>query len=126
MPTIPIRLRDREVLDAQLDQCRQVDNSFTRGAAAGLHWLTAGGPGPLTGTLATSIDFQSIVRELAVAEDIIFGSPSPGRDYGGTTRGAWNTPYCGRRTPQRGHRCPMRADEAIISRMHRYSRDKRH
>jgi hypothetical protein len=81
MSIIPIRLRDREILDAQLVRCRQVDNSFTQGAAAGLRWLTAGGPGPLTGTLATSIDFQSIVHELAAAEDIIYGTPSRGRDY---------------------------------------------
>ena len=75
MSIIPIRLRDREILDAQLDRCRQIDNSFTQGAAAGLRWLTAGGTGPLTGTLATSIDFQSIVHELAMAEDIIYGPP---------------------------------------------------
>jgi hypothetical protein len=81
MPSIPIRLRDREILEAQLDRCRQVDNSFTQGAAAGLRWLTAGGTGPLTGTLATSIDFKSIVHELAMAEDIIYGPPSTGQDY---------------------------------------------
>jgi hypothetical protein len=46
----PTRLRQREVLDAQLTQCRRVDNSFTRGAVAftrgavaALHWLTEGG-----------------------------------------------------------------------------------
>ncbi len=81
MSIIPIRLRDREILDAQLVRCRQIDNSFTQGAAAGLRWLTAGGPGPLTGTLATLIDFRSVVHELAAAEDIIYGPPSPGRDY---------------------------------------------
>jgi hypothetical protein len=58
----PTRLRQREVLDAQLTQCRRVDNSFTRGAVAftrgavaALHWLTEGGGGPLSGALATSI-----------------------------------------------------------------------
>jgi hypothetical protein len=81
MSIIPIRLRDREILDAQLVRCRQIDNSFTQGAAAGLRWLTAGGPGPLTGTLATLIDFRSVVHELAAAEDIIYGPPSSGRDY---------------------------------------------
>jgi hypothetical protein len=81
MSIIPIRLRDREILDAQLVRCRQIDNSFTQGAAAGLRWLTAGGPGPLTGTLETLIDFRSVVHVLAAAEDIIYGPPSSGRDY---------------------------------------------
>jgi hypothetical protein len=81
MSIIPIRLRDREILDAQLVRCRQIDNTFTQGAAAGLRWLTAGGPGPLTGTLATLIDFKSVVHELAAAETIIYGPPSSGRDY---------------------------------------------
>jgi hypothetical protein len=49
MMTIPTRLRQREILDAQLTQCRQVDNSFARGAVAGLRWLTEGGAGPLSG-----------------------------------------------------------------------------
>jgi hypothetical protein len=43
MITFPTRLRQREILDAQLAQCRRVDNSFSRGAAAALHWLTDGG-----------------------------------------------------------------------------------
>ena len=102
MPSIPIRLRDREILEAQLDRCRQVDNSFTQGAAAGLRWPTAGGTGPLTGTLATSIDFESIVHELAMAEDIIYGPPCTGR----TSRAACNTPCCGRRTPPQDHPYP--------------------
>ena len=46
-----------------------------------LRWLTAGGPGPLTGTLATSLDFQSVVHELAAADNIIYGPPCSGRDY---------------------------------------------
>jgi hypothetical protein len=100
------------ILDAQLVQCRRVDNSFTQSAAAGLQWLTAGGPGPLTGTLATSIDFQSIVRELAVAEDIIFGSPSPGRDY---ARGLEHALLWAENATA-GPRARCRADEAIISR----------
>jgi hypothetical protein len=77
----PTRLRQREVLDAQLTQCRRVDNSFTRGAVAALHWLTEGGVGPLSGALATSITFQAIVHELAAAEAIIYGPPSTGREY---------------------------------------------
>jgi hypothetical protein len=81
MTTIPTRLRQREILDAQLTQCRQVDSSFARGAVAGLRWLTEGGPGPLSGALATSIAFRGIVNELAAAEAIIYGPPSTGRDY---------------------------------------------
>jgi hypothetical protein len=84
----PTRLRQREVLDAQLTQCRRVDNSFTRGAVAftrgavaALHWLTEGGGGPLSGALATSITFQANVHELAAAEAIIYGPPSTGREY---------------------------------------------
>jgi hypothetical protein len=74
-------LRRRDILDAQLARCRTLDSSFARGAVAGLHWLTAGGPGPLTGALAISIDFRSIVHELATAEAVIHGPSSPGRDY---------------------------------------------
>jgi hypothetical protein len=81
MMTIPTRLRQREILDAQLAQCRRVDNSFTCGAAAALHWLTEGGVGPLSGALPTSITFQAIVHELAAAEAIIYGPPSTGREY---------------------------------------------
>ena len=81
MMTIPTRLRQREILDAQLAQCRRVDNSFARGAAAALHWITAGGFAPLSGALATSITFQAIVHELAAAEAIIYGPPSTGREY---------------------------------------------
>jgi hypothetical protein len=81
MMTIPTRLRQREILDAQLAQCRRVDNSFTCGAAAALHWLTEGGVGPLSGALATSITFPAIVHELAAAEAIIYGPPSTGREY---------------------------------------------
>jgi len=81
MITFPTRLRQREILDAQLAQCRRVDNSFTRGAAAALHWLTGGGVAPLSGALATSITFQTIVHELAAAEAIIYGPPSTGREY---------------------------------------------
>jgi hypothetical protein len=44
--TIPTRLRQRDILTAQLASCRRVNSSFSRGAAAALRWLTAGGPGP--------------------------------------------------------------------------------
>ena len=81
MTVIPTRLRHHEILDAQLVRCRRVDSGFTRGAAAGLHWLTVGGPGPLTGILATSVDCRSIVHELDVAQAVIDGPLCPGRDY---------------------------------------------
>jgi hypothetical protein len=83
MTTNPTQLRQREILNAQLAQCRQADNSFSRGAVAALSWLTTGGPGPLTGALAAFINFRSIVHELAAAEAIIYGPPSPGREYAG-------------------------------------------
>ena len=79
--TIPTRLRQRDTLTAQLASCRRVNNSFSRGAAAALRWLTAGGPGPLTGAAAAPIDFTGIVHELAAAEAIIYGPPCTGREY---------------------------------------------
>jgi hypothetical protein len=79
--TIPIRLRHPEILNTQLTQCQRVDSPFTRGAAAALRWLTVGGPGPLTGALVTSINFEAIVRELPTAEAIICGPPCDGRRY---------------------------------------------
>ena len=78
--TIPIRLRQREILTAHLAFCQRVDSSFSRGAVAALHWVTSGGLGPLTGA-AAPIDFGGIVRELAAAEAIIYGPPCTGRDY---------------------------------------------
>jgi hypothetical protein len=79
--TIPTRLRQREILTAQLASCQRIDSSFSRGAVAALRWLTAGGPGPLTGAAAAPIDFGGIVHELAAAEAIIYGPPSTGREY---------------------------------------------
>jgi hypothetical protein len=79
--TIPTRLRQREILDAQLAQCRQVDNSFNEGAVAALRWLTRGGHGPLTGARAGFISFTTVVHELAAAEALIYGVASDRRDY---------------------------------------------
>jgi uncharacterized membrane protein len=79
--TIPTRLRQRDILTAQLASCQRVDGSFSRGAVAALRWLTSGGLGPLTGAAAASIDFGGIVHELAAAEAIIYGPPSSGREY---------------------------------------------
>ena len=79
--TIPTRLRQRDILTAQLASSQRCDSSFSRGAAAALCWLTACGPGPLTGATAAPIGFGAIVHELAAAEAIIYGSPAPGREY---------------------------------------------
>jgi hypothetical protein len=38
MMTIPTRLRQREIIDAQLVQYQRDDNSFTRGVVAALCW----------------------------------------------------------------------------------------
>jgi hypothetical protein len=78
---ITSRLRHREILTAQLTFCQRFDSSFSRGAAAALHWLTSGGRAPLTGAAAAPIDFGGIVHELAAAEAIIYGPPSNGREY---------------------------------------------
>ena len=82
----PTRPWQREVLDAQLTQCRRVDNSFTRERSRSPGERSrhcTGSPkvgvGPLSGALATSITFQAIVHELAAAEAIIYGPPSTGR-----------------------------------------------
>jgi hypothetical protein len=98
--TIPTRLRQRDILTAQLASCQRVDSSFGRGAAAGLRWLIAGGPGPLTGATGGPVDFGGIVRELAAAEAIIYGPPSTGR---GSTPAAWGTPCCGPSVPRLAH-----------------------
>jgi hypothetical protein len=78
---ISTRLRQRDILTAQLASCQRVDSSFSRGAAAALHWLVVGGPGPLTGATTAPIDFGGVVEELAAAEAIIYGPPSTGREY---------------------------------------------
>jgi hypothetical protein len=79
--TVPTRLRQREILHAQLAACQRVDSSYARGAVAALSWLTTGGPAPLTGARSAALDFGGIVRELAAAEAIIYGPTCTGRDY---------------------------------------------
>ena len=78
--TGPTRLRQREILHAQLAACQCVDSSYW-GVVAALSWLTTGGPAPLTGALSAALDFGGIVRELAAAEAIIYGRTCTGRDY---------------------------------------------
>ncbi|MBN9099382.1 MAG: hypothetical protein J0I49_14900 [Pseudonocardia sp.] len=86
------RLRDRQVLDAQIEALRvhvdrardreDVTADFARGALKALGWVTAAGPGPLTGALAVApVALERIVAELAAAEDIIYGRSSRQRDY---------------------------------------------
>jgi hypothetical protein len=83
-------LRDHEVLEMQLaalagevghrGEGDPVD--FRRGALDALHWVTEGGPSPLTGCLeGPVVSVQAIVRELAAAEAIIYGRPSRDREY---------------------------------------------
>jgi len=79
--TIRPRLRRPEILDAQLAQFVPGSNGFTRGAVAALRWLTAGGPGPLTGALATTLNAQSIDHELPTAQVFMSGPASTGREY---------------------------------------------
>jgi hypothetical protein len=81
MTTVPTHLRRRETLDGQLAHYRETDSSFGHGAAAALHWLIAGGFGPLTGALLVALDSAAVDRELAVADSMIYGPPSPGREY---------------------------------------------
>lgn len=91
------RLRDRRLLDAQIAALHsQVDTAeavaaggrnggsseFARGALDALEWLTCSGPAPLTGALAgRPVALEMIVAELATAEDLLYGRPSPRRDY---------------------------------------------
>ena len=84
----PGRLRDRRVLEEQLTALeRQGDRGdkteFYRGALEALRWVIGGGPGPLTGCYEGSpVSVAAIVRELAAAEDLIYGRPSRYREYG--------------------------------------------
>jgi hypothetical protein len=55
---------------------------FDQGARDALRWLVKGGPGPLTGAVDRArIAATAVVRELAAAQDIMYGPPSPWRDY---------------------------------------------
>lgn len=72
----PARLRDRRVLEAQLAALGPGETwDFRCGAVHALRWLTAGGPGPLTGVLeGPPVAVQAIVAELAAAEDLIYSA----------------------------------------------------
>lgn len=90
------RLRDRQVLAAQIEALRahagrrggphevteEATADFQRGALDALSWVTRGGPAPLTGALAVlPMTLESIVGELAAAEDLLYGRPCRHRDY---------------------------------------------
>lgn len=81
------RLRDRCVLQEQIlmltrQTCKLRAMGFHDGSLAALRWLTEGGPGPLTGCLSgLPISMEAIVRELAGAEAVIYGSASQHREY---------------------------------------------
>jgi hypothetical protein len=82
----PVRLREHDVLAAQMEALRarvQFERQdFDRGSLDALRWLTEGGPGPLTGAVpGLVVSVHEVVRELAAAEDLIYGRPSVHRDY---------------------------------------------
>jgi hypothetical protein len=86
----PARLRDRRVLEQQIaaltaeirSGVAREDVGFRRGALAALRWVTEGGAGPLTGsTSVPPVRLAAIVKELAAAEDVIYGRPSRHREY---------------------------------------------
>jgi hypothetical protein len=78
------RLRERDVIDAQITALSAVDpmGEFERGASAALRWLLEGGPGPVTGKVGERPTAASaIVHELAAAEAIIYGPRSERSDH---------------------------------------------
>jgi hypothetical protein len=82
----PARRRERDVLEAQLAALRSHgagdDAEFHRGALDALRWLIEDAASPLTGQLGIPpVSVQAIVRELACAEEIIYGRSSRHRDY---------------------------------------------
>ena len=55
---------------------------FHQGARDALRWLVERGPGPLTGTVGGAlITAAAVVRELAATQELMYGPPSPCRDY---------------------------------------------
>lgn len=47
-----------------------------------MRWMIEGGDGPLTGALLPCpVPDRALVRELAAAEDLIYGRPTCRRDY---------------------------------------------
>lgn len=80
------RLRDRdtrnELLAALTSGPDAGGNGFREGARDALRWLVERGPGPLTGAAGGAlVTATAVVRELAAAQELAYGPPSPGRDY---------------------------------------------
>lgn len=85
-PPEPARLRDRdarnELLAALTSEPGAGGNGFHEGARDALRWLVERGPGPLTGTAGGAlVTAAAVVRELAAAQELMYGPPSPCRDY---------------------------------------------
>ena len=79
-------LRDPEVIAAQiaaLDKCMaRSAGEFERGASAALCWLLGDGPGPVTGEVAGRPGTaRAIVRELAAAEAVVYGTTTDRTDF---------------------------------------------
>ena len=109
----PTRLRQREVLDAQLTQCRRVDNSFTRersrspGGGRGTplahrRWGSDRCPAPSQRRSPSRRSFTNWQRPRPSST----GHPPPGV----STPAAWSTLCCGRRAPRPGRPSPPPAD----------------
>ena len=79
-------LRDREVLAAQVSALRGDAavpvGEFECGAVAALCWLLDGGPGPVTAEVTgRPSTARAIVRELAAAEALIYGTTTDRSDF---------------------------------------------
>lgn len=78
------RLRDRDAVEAQIAALAlEADaREFYRGSPDGLRWLIDGGPAPLSAAVAEILlSSRVLVKEMAVAEDCIYGRRSRRRDY---------------------------------------------
>jgi hypothetical protein len=80
------RLRERAVIEAQIAAMpasgEADEREFHRGAADALRWVIDGGPGPLSATVVEAPPpMRALIRELAAAENCIFGRPSRRREY---------------------------------------------
>jgi hypothetical protein len=81
----PVHLQEPAVVAAELEALAAAGSlpaNFCAGARAALLWATQGGCGPLTGTMTPPQPaMRAIVAELSAAEAIIYGRPSPLRDF---------------------------------------------
>ena len=79
-------LRDRQVILGQVAALRECvaksADEFENGALAALRWLLDGGPGPITGESGRPPAVaRTIVRELAAAEAVIYGTTTQRTDF---------------------------------------------